>query len=101
MKPGMILGNQYLQNMLYVSNTKEYNNTLLGTMGVNFNNIVSNSPILTCYEDHPSPYINNGMIKYARTSKSVDMLTNIWFLQKQWIPILFKENNKNIKMKTI
>ncbi|RIA88647.1 hypothetical protein C1645_233443 [Glomus cerebriforme] len=90
---GVILGNQYLQNMLYVSNTKEYNNTLLGTMGVNLSN---NETSLTCYEDHitsHSTYSSDGMIKYSRTSIRVDMLTNIWFLQKQWIPILFKERD--------
>jgi hypothetical protein len=98
---GVIIGNRYLQNMLYISNTKEYNNTLLGTMGANLNNIpngVGEEISLTCYEDHISSYFtysNDGMMKYSRTSKRVDILTNIWFLQKQWIPTLFKENSKD------
>ncbi|CAB4422705.1 unnamed protein product [Rhizophagus irregularis] len=97
----VILGNRYLQNMFYISNTKEYNNTLLGTMGANLNNIPSEVDYevsLTCYDDHISSfftYSNDGMMKYSRTSKRVDMLTNIWFLQKQWLSTLFKENNKD------
>ncbi|GBC05457.1 hypothetical protein RclHR1_06230017 [Rhizophagus clarus] len=101
---GVILGNQYLQNMLHISNTKEYNDKLLGTMGMNFNNIpneVDEIVSLTCYDDHISSYFtysNDNMITYSRTSKRVDMLSNIWFLQKQWIPILFKENNKDLPL---
>jgi hypothetical protein len=86
--------------MLYISNTKEYDNKLLGTMGANLNNIPNKveEVSLTCYEDNLSSYStyhSNGMIRYSRTSKHVDMLTNIWFLRKEWIPILFKEDKKD------
>jgi len=91
---GAILGEQYLQNMLHISHTEEYNNSILGTMGINFNGVPNRVQdlSLTCYEDHLVSSENN----VARISKDVDMLTNIWFLKRKWLPIMLKEARRDI-----
>ncbi|CAH1762142.1 8387_t:CDS:2 [Entrophospora sp. SA101] len=92
---GVVLGKRFIQNMLHVANTNEYNNALLGTMGayIKVNGGLVNQKSLVCLADHKLHSNNHiQVLDSVTSSQKVDMLTNIWFFKKLWIPILFREN---------
>nr|CAG8622142.1 12623_t:CDS:2 [Entrophospora candida] len=89
---GVVLGKKFIQNMVHTANTKEYHNAILGTTGayIEVDDRSDNKQSLVCFADHESWPDD---LELINLSQKVDMLTNIWLFKKQWIHILFQENN--------
>ncbi|CAJ0841022.1 8032_t:CDS:2 [Entrophospora sp. SA101] len=70
----------------------EYHNAILGTTGayIEVDDRSDNKQSLVCFADHESWPDD---LESINLSQKVDMLTNIWLFKKQWIHILFQENN--------
>ncbi|CAJ0840811.1 4911_t:CDS:2, partial [Entrophospora sp. SA101] len=88
----VVLGKKFIQNMVHTANTKEYHNAILGTTGayIEVDDRSDNKQSLVCFADHESWPDD---LESINLSQKVDMLTNIWLFKKQWIHILFQENN--------
>ncbi|CAJ0644581.1 7725_t:CDS:2 [Entrophospora sp. SA101] len=99
---GVILGEEFIQNMLRVASTNEYGNALLGTMGayikvdggLNMNNNEKSLVCLTENNNNDHYYQELTLSDPVTSSQKVDMLTNIWFFKRQWISTLFQEQGR-------
>ncbi|CAG8529354.1 7785_t:CDS:2 [Paraglomus occultum] len=91
---GVVPGLNYFANMLRVANVPVYSGAVIGSMGT----VISKEQNLrlTCFFDHTHgdrPNHDGGTDSILpEKSRPVDMINHVWFLRKQWISLLLKEN---------
>ncbi|KAJ2955037.1 hypothetical protein NQZ79_g8892 [Umbelopsis isabellina] len=91
---GVRPGVKYLQRLLRLSQTQEYTHALLGTEGVILplaeNATLADADDMVCLPQA----IETGEL--PNQSAAVDMLADIWFLRREWIPIIMSYTTPEI-----